>query len=376
MENVVEISRVSLLGQGVGSDVDGNIYFVPRALPGDLVKVRVVKQDKKYFECELLEVIKASPERVDPPCDYFQQCGGCDWLHWNYQDQLNGKQKMIQHAMERNTLTPQNILPILGAKHPLHYRNRIQLRMGGGQIGFYKKKSHDIVDIKKCEIAQPQINQAIEKIRESGVLDSEIIQKVEIYLNNRGEVKQLTNSAHGADGFRQINEEQNSVLQQCVANHVKQAKAKKVLELFCGNGNLTFSYLDHVKQVIAIDSNEAAIAQARLRKEGLSVERAAAAAFFCDSVNRAISRKLPTEFKEQYDTLIVDPPRSGLAGVMNHLIHQQLKTIIYVSCSVQSFSQDVQCLKKHFQFEQLQPIDMFPQTRHIEFVAKFSRLSF
>ena len=149
MEKVVQISRVSLLGQGVGSDSEGNIYFVPRALPGDTVRVTVISQDKKYFECELIKVLIPSTERSEPPCDYFQECGGCDWLHWSYADQLKGKQKMIEHAMERTSLHPEKILPILGAQSPLHYRNRIQLRMGEGKLGFFKKKSHDIVDIEE-----------------------------------------------------------------------------------------------------------------------------------------------------------------------------------------------------------------------------------
>jgi 23S rRNA (uracil1939-C5)-methyltransferase len=375
MEKIVEITRISLLGQGVGSDSEGNIYFVPRALPGDTVKVSIVSQDKKYYECDLVEVITPSPERVASPCDYFHQCGGCDWLHWNYSDQLKGKQKMIEHAMERTTLSPNKILPIIGAERPLHYRNRIQLRAGQGRLGFFKKKSHELVDIEKCQIAQPSLNEAIAKIRKSGLSSGAQIEKIELYLTEKGEVRQVSNEAHGAEGFRQINEEQNKLLQNCVANYVKQAKSKKVLELYCGNGNLTFAYQDRVEKIIAIDANEAAIAQAKKTRELLGIDAAnSSMAFICDSVNRGTARKLPAEFKGHYDTLIIDPPRSGLAGILGQLVHNQLKHIIYISCSVQSFSQDVQCLKDQFHFEELQPIDMFPQTRHIEFVGKFSRI--
>jgi 23S rRNA (uracil1939-C5)-methyltransferase len=375
MKKIVEISRVSLLGQGVGSDVEGNIYFVPRALPGDTVRVSIVSQDKKYHECELDEVITPSPQRVVPPCDYFLQCGGCDWLHWNYPDQLQGKQKMIEHAMERTSLSPSKILPILGAETPINYRNRIQLRTGQGRLGFFKKKSHELVDIEKCQIAQPLLNEAITKLRKSGLSSSENIEKIELYISEKGEVRRVSNEAHGAEGFRQINEEQNNRLQKCVADYVKKAGASQVLELYCGNGNLTFAYQDQVEKIIAIDANEPAIAQARKKRDSLGIDAAnGSLAFICDSVNRGTARKLPAEFKEHYDTLIVDPPRSGLAGIMSHLVHHKLKNIIYISCSVQSFSQDVQCLKNQFHFEELQPIDMFPQTRHIEFVAKFSRI--
>jgi len=374
-EKVVKISRISLLGQGVACDTDGNIYFVPRAIPGDTVKVRVVSQDKKYCESELLEVLQASPERVEPPCEYFHSCGGCDWLHWDYQHQLHGKQEMILHAMERTSLQPKQILPILGAQASLNYRNRIQLRVGSGKLGFFKKKSHDLVDIKECKIAHPLINSEIKKIRENGIPKTETIQKLELYINEASEVKRVTNEAHGSEGFRQINEEQNKRLQECVSRYVEQSNAQNVVELFCGNGNLTFAYFNKVKSVFAIDGSQAAIDQAKKKREELGIKaHNSSTAFICDMVNRSTYRKLPSEIKGHYDTLIVDPPRSGLAGTLTQLVHKELKTLIYVSCSVQTFAQDVQCLKSQFSFDELQPIDMFPQTRHIEFVAKFTRI--
>ncbi len=375
MEKIIQITRVSLLGQGVGCGDDGNIYFVPRALPGDKVRVEVISQDKKYCECELIEVLEPALQRVTPPCAYFHSCGGCDWLHWNYSDQLQGKQQMILHAIERTSLEPTRILPIIGAENPLLYRNRIQLRMGFGKLGFFKKKSHDIVDIEECKIAQPVLNEEIQKMRAQGISRSQDIQKIELYVTEEGQVRRVSNEAHAVEGFRQINEEQNKKLQNCVSNYVEKSQSRKVLELFCGNGNLTFAYQAQVENIFAVDGNQSAIDQAKRKRERIGADSLkASTAFICDMVNRSTYRKLPSEFKGQYDTLIVDPPRSGLAGALNSLIHQELKQIIYVSCSVQSFAQDVQCLKNRFLFEEIQPIDMFPNTRHVEFVAKFSRI--
>lgn len=375
MDKIVSITRVSVFGEGVATDPEGNIYFVPRAIPGDTVRVSVVSQDKKYFECELIEVVSPSTERIEPACSYFQQCGGCDWLHWNYADQLMGKQKILEHGMERKALTPEKILPILGADQPLFYRNRIQLRSMNGKLGFFKKKSHDLIDIEECKISQPAINRSIQELRQKGISHSEQMQKIELYVTESGDVKTVKNAAHAIEGFRQINEEQNGKLQKCVADYVKSSQAQQVLELFCGNGNLTFAYWDLVREFIAIDANQAAIDQAKAKRDGMLTQgREVKSAFITENVDANLARKLPPEFRGQYDTLIVDPPRSGLQGALSRLIHQQLKSIIYISCSLQSFSQDVQCLKKQFRFEEIQPIDMFPQTRHIEFVAKFSRL--
>lgn len=373
MENLISINRVSVLGQGVGADSEGNIYFVPGALPGDTVKVKVISKDKKYFECELTEVVTPSTERVEAPCTYFSQCGGCDWQHWSYADQLKGKEGILKNALERAMLMPKEFKKILGAASPLNYRNRIQLRQLGNQIGFFRRKSHDLVDIDQCLVAMPELNQEIKRLKTETEPTTEMT-KIELYLGEDDKVHSVKNAAHGAEGFRQINQAQNKVLQNLVVELIKKNSTKNVLELYCGNGNFTFNYLENVEKVIAIDSNPNAIEDTkRIREIRKDVDVVSRAAFFCTQVDKSTSRKLPAEFRTAYDTLIVDPPRGGMMGSLDKFLHPKLESIIYISCSAQSFTQDVQCLKNDFDFCEIQPIDMFPHTRHIEFVALFSR---
>jgi tRNA/tmRNA/rRNA uracil-C5-methylase (TrmA/RlmC/RlmD family) len=141
------------------------------------------------------------------------------------------------------------------------------------------------------------------------------------------------------------------------------------LELFCGSGNLTFDYLDLVKRVWGVDASQAAVETARRNREKLGTDKVI---FFSDKVDRFLLRRLPPEAKD-YDTLILDPPRQGTLNSLPGFLHNQLKTIVYISCSPLTFSQDVQCLKKEFTLKRIEPIDMFPQTRHIEFISTWVR---
>ncbi len=368
-EKEIEIKRVGLEGQGVGYDEEGNIYFVPRTLPGDQVRVSF-NTLKKYRDTELLEVLATSSQTVESPCQYFHQCGGCDWLNWNYEEQLKAKEEILKHVLERGTLVADRFLPILASPKKLGYRNRIQLRARGKEIGFLKKHTHDIIDLENCVVAHPALNSEITKIRESRTFETPT--KIELYLNSENEVLESLNAPHGAGGFSQVNFEQNENLKAKVKEHIADAKSQRVLELYCGDGNLTFSYLPLVKHVIAFDSSQTTIDSARVKRDALG-EEGKKVSFFKDMVDGKLKSKLPPDFSKDYDTIVLDPPRAGVGDFLEKFIHPNLKNIIYVSCAPVAFSKDVQSLKKEFKLSEIQPLDMFPQTRHLEFVARFVR---
>lgn len=359
----IHIDRTGLEGQGVGFDSDKNIYFVEGALPGDTVVVES-ESTKRYRDARLVQVVIPSPDRITPCCPHFQVCGGCDWLHWNYASQLKAKQESLNHILMRANVKPERCLAVLASPKQLEYRNRVQLRQEGHQIGFLKRGSHEIVDVSACRLAHPAINQRIAELREKG---STVRKKIEISLNESGQVEQFEDSPHGVGGFRQVNVEQNEVLKTLVHNFVKQIQSKIVLELYCGDGNLTSAYATTVSEVVGIDVSAAALERARTRNLiGTSFVRA--------EITGAALQKLPTGIRGRYDTLILDPPRAGVGAELLSFIHPQLKSIIYVSCSPLTFSQDVKALgDRGFVFRTVQPLDMFPNTRHIELVSLFSR---
>jgi 23S rRNA (uracil1939-C5)-methyltransferase len=368
METDLKVDFVGLMGQGVARDDNGNQYFIPGALPGDFVRVGFLQTEKRYRDAELLKVLTPSENRTAPACEKFEVCGGCDWMHWSYPAQVRAKQQILDHVLERGGWLPEKTLEAVKAETTLGYRNRIQLHLGFGQVGFYKRKSHQIVDIEQCPIAHPKINEALALLRKEEASGEK--SKVELALLENGEVVRSDNQPNAVSGFTQVHDEQNEALRKLVAFEILSRGAESVLELFSGNGNLTRGYASSVKEVFCVDSSEPALAQARthFNPEGPRM------AFLHRHIDSKLSKGLPRDFKHRYDTLLLDPPRSGAEACIQPLIHEGLKTVVYVSCSPVAFTKDVQCLKENFRFDQVQIIDMFPHTRHVEFCAVFSRL--
>lgn len=367
----IKIHEVGREGQGVGFDDANNIYFVRGAIPGDRVRVLPEATSKRYKNATLVEVMVPSEERVTPECPHFLSCGGCDWLQWDYPSQCAAKERSISHILTRSELSPLQMLPIRPSPHPTHYRNRVQLRRKGKQLGFFRRDSHDIVDIETCALASAPVNEEIAKLRLERA-QNPMGEKIELAVNSRGEVRRVFDSDHGAEGFRQINEEQNEFLRSTVRTLINTTfPSKKILELFCGDGNLTFAYATKEQEIVAIDSHAGAIARAEenLTDEGLQVR------FESFWIGKDLLHQVGAKFIETYDTLVLDPPRSGIgARVLQKMLGPRVKKIIYISCSALTFSQDVKELSNAgFLFRSLQPIDMFPQTHHVELVGYFVR---
>jgi 23S rRNA (uracil1939-C5)-methyltransferase len=366
MQTSVAIQYVGRDGQGVGTDDTGNLYFVPGAVPGDRVLVDFPTEASRYRDATLLKVLSPSEDRRESPCEYFQHCGGCDWLNWDYTAQLVAKEQSLIHVLNRSELKPRNLSPIAAAPNPLGYRTRVQLRREGGSVGFLKRRSNELVSIERCVVAHPKLNEELVRLKNG---DLGPWRKVELSVEPNGEVSRFFDSPHGALGFSQVNAEQNTILQKTVFDKVVSANSRRVLELYCGDGNLTHSYISKVERVLGVDLNAPAMEKAVDRTRGLGLFEPLIA-----PVDRKLVDRLPREMRENYDTIILDPPRSGVGKTLQTFIHPGLKTILYVSCSSITFSQDVKGLAElGFMFQDLVPIDMFPQTRHLELVGTFIR---
>lgn len=359
-----QIERLGLESQGVGYDAYKNIYFVKGAVPGDFVRVEFRRTEKRYRDASLVEVLKPSQDRQVAKCPYSGGCGGCDLLELKYEAQVRAKAEIVKHVLERGGYPPKVISPMLGAGQIYGYRNRIQLRREGERLGFYRRASHEVVDIESCAVAHPLLNEEIKKLR----LERGDHRKIELFIRSDGSIGRVYNSAHAREGFGQVHSEQNEKLKKVVREFIVGSHAERVLELYCGDGNLTFGYSPHIGHVLGVDSNLHSIENARKR-----AGNSPCFAFECNNVDPTLSKKL-SGMGVPYDTVVLDPPREGAGGVLKYFIHPGLKAVIYVSCSPVTFSQDIQSLKQsHFSFETASPIDMFPHTRHTELVGYFSR---
>lgn len=366
---IIELSINSLAhgGAGVGR-LNDFVFFVPLTAPKDLVRAKITTIKKNYGEAELLEIVKPSSTRTKPVCDVFGECGGCQWQHITYEEQLRQKQDIVKHALNRIAREEDfELKPIIGSPEEFFYRNRAQLKTWGPQVGFYKRASHEIIEFDPCHIIEKPLNAETDKIK-SELKDAQRGQasKVEIFLTQKGDVARSTDKTHGKEfGFSQVNTKQNEQMKNYVFDLIGAPdKGKTLLDLYCGNGNFSLPLAEKGWNVCGIDNSEAAIAQA---KKQVIIGRSQ---FFHDDCAKGVKKLLKKEYS--FKKIIMDPPR---IGADEYLIKQLPKldadTLVYVSCNPTTFARDWARIKanSNFKLVSVQPFDMFPQTFHVELVA-------
>jgi len=375
----VTIHSLSHGGSGVGR-LEGFVFFVPYSAPGDVLEVEVTAFKKNYVQARIVRIIKASEQRQTPHCPVFGQCGGCQWQHVIYEEQLRQKELMVQHALSRIGREENiEIKPIKGSPSEFYYRNRAQFRTQGSKVGFYKRNSHELIDFEKCYIVESAINEELVKIKsEVARHDPSTQNKIEVFLSETS-VHRSMNQAHSEEtGFSQVNSKQNERMVDYVMGLVGKSDLKQpqyLLDLFCGNGNFSLPALmgQHFN-VYGIDASRPAIAvareQAQNKPHGLTAQFVAGDCSFEVKKLARAGRK--------FSTILLDPPRVGCdSRLWKNLVALEAETIIYISCDPSTFSRDWARLKgvseDRYKIEFVQPFDMFPQTFHVELVAKITR---
>lgn len=162
----LQIDALGSEGEGIGR-IDGYAVFVPFALPGEKIKVKIIKGTTRYAVGKLMEVVVASPHRVSAPCPYFGHCGGCNLQHLAYEAQLFTKRQQVVDALQRiGRIQNPNVLPVIGMEYPFGYRNKVQIPITAEGIGFYAPRSHRVMDMEKCLIQQEACNVVLSVVRQ------------------------------------------------------------------------------------------------------------------------------------------------------------------------------------------------------------------
>jgi len=341
----LQIVDVAFGGKGVARD-DGKAVFVPFTIDGERVTAQIVREKKQFAEGALLGLLEPSPQRVSPECPYFGRCGGCAYQHISYEHQLRLKAKQVEQAMRRiGHLAEPPMRPIIPSPLPYGYRNRITVHAQDGVVGFYRADIHELMDIKRCPIAAPEVNNALAQLRTGRVRDGH-----------------FTLRAHpGPRVFAQTNDAVADALAGLIAG-ILPTDGKLLVDAFCGAGFFTKRLAGQFERVVGIDWDRFAIDAAR--KDA--------------SANEAyIAGDVTTELRwllEQSDlvstALIVDPPAVGLSAEMRRaILDSPPGTMIYVSCNPPTLARDLGELQKRFEVISVTPLDMFPQTAEIEVVA-------
>jgi 23S rRNA (uracil1939-C5)-methyltransferase len=365
---ILDITDLSRGGTGVARDDQGRVIFVPFTAPGDRVKVQIVESEKRYATGELLEVVQASSVRQQPRCPAFGQCGGCQWQHLPYELQWKTKSSGVLHVLSRAGVDTSALkLEELPAERIWEYRNRIQLRgehqPEGTILGFYAKGSHNVIPLDRCDIARSEINEAWEKTRaESKALSRPF--KVELEVSEKGELSQSWNQGHAAQGFRQVHDDQNEKLRTWVRSAV--TPGLPVLDLFGGSGNLSAQLITTAPEIHCVDVSVPRQKPAHF-PETFKFHRAPVADWF---------KRTKVEKKEW--SAILDPPRIGLGRdfqvIADGIEKAGVKELVAVGCDPDSWARDVsRFVKRGWKLDRVAALDLFPQTAHVESLARLIR---
>lgn len=346
-------------GRGVGRH-EGVVVFVPETAPGDIVRARVTLKKSNLWEAELVEILTPSAHRRSPPCPVAGSCGGCSWQHVNYDEQLRQKQSILEFSLKG--FSGVEIQPIRPAPEEWRYRNRIQLHLQGSSLGFFAKGSQTIVPIEDCLIADARLVSAFEGLREAA---PKTMKRVEIALTTGGQTTVDWEERSGETAlFSQVNIAQNAALiEQVLA--VLPESIKTVADLYAGYGNISLPIARKFPQaeVFAVELSRESVRRGEHEAKALLNVN-----FSAEDVEKFLKR----ERRRRFEAIVLDPPRAGCSNsVVAALAAMKSPLLIYVSCNPMTFVRDAKKLIETggYRLESVRPLDMFPQTEHIELVA-------
>lgn len=369
---VITIEDLSRGGAGVGRDERGRVIFVPFTAPGDMARVKLHKIKRRFAEGELIQLIKSSSLRETPHCPVFSRCGGCQWQHIPYQIQWQTKEEGVKESLRLARVEVPEDWRGFPAQQVWEYRNRIQLRGRGSTIGFYAKQSKTLIPVTRCDIAHPAINAEIEAI----AVEGERLQqpyKVELFVDDSGKVMRVWNEQHGAAGFRQINEAQNSVLQEWIK--LVFPSVSGLLDLYGGSGNLSLPLIELTGEIHCVDIGSPGPRLAP-DMDKLHFHRSPVLPWL--KARLAQLRQKQISVTGQKWGAIIDPPRGGLGDdtttVIDALDKHNVETLVLVGCKTDPWSRDIaRFVDSRWSLRKVAVFDFFPQTSHVESAALLTR---
>ena len=363
------IHDIAFGGEGVGR-IEQMVVFVPFVITGETVEAEITEVKKNFARAKLLRVLTPSEQRVQPECRYFGACGGCQYQHMDYAEQLRMKHKQISDLFERvGRISPQVVQPVLPCPTPYGYRNRIMIRSQWNgrekklEIGFIRADNKFVEDIEECRIAEPALNEQIKEVRANPPPKGGI--KVVLRV-------QPENWEVPRDSFFQNNFFLLPKLVETVRAFVKAGGARHLIDLYCGVGFFGIETADAVDSFVGVEYDQPAIGAARKNLETRKIRNGE----FISAKVEDVLPELLQRFSPEKTTVILDPPRKGCWPATLELLRQTRPAqVIYVSCHPATMARDLNilCGDGVFNLAQVQPLDMFPQTQHVECVADLRR---
>ena len=418
----LELTTITHGGAALGRH-EGRAIFVPYTLPGETARVEITEDKERYAFARLIEVLAPSPDRVTPPCPYFglaasggAGCGGCQWQHIDYQAQLRFKAEIVADQLARiGKIAEPPVRPTIPDPEGWAYRNHAQFHPAkGGALGFQAAASNRTIAIDECPILHPLLadlyanldldrstegsQQGLENLLRLSLragletgdrmlifeMNDDLPPSLEIdlpvscvLLLSDGVHANLIGSNHitevvadrayriSAPSFFQVNTPQAGQLVQLVTEYLDPQGNETVVDAYCGVGLFTAHLAEHAGLVIGIESSPAAIDD--LLENTAEFDNV-------DVIEGPVEAVLP-DLDMSIDAAVVDPPRAGLDRfALDTLIACRPARLVYVSCDPATLARDAKRLTAAgYRLVKVQPVDMFPQTYHVESVALFTR---
>ncbi len=398
----LQIDTLTNLGSGLGRVEGGWVVMVPFTLPGERVRVRVFRNHRNFSEADLVEILSPSPHRVAPRCPVYGRCGGCQYQHLSYPEQLAWKRRQVAELLEHMAGVSFPVEPVVGSPREFGYRSKItphfNTRGGAGEpapaIGFLRQSTRfEVVDVTRCEIATEAINERLTQVRSEALArhaaggyergatllirdaggsvatdPHEAITET-IFLPGAAEGSPLRLQFLARDFFQN-----NPFILPLFVDHVRgqtaAGGARFLVDAYCGSGLFALGAAGSFEAVAGVELSETSVDFAQKN----AVANGIGNATFLAGKAEAVFAGLP--FPPSETAVVIDPPRKGCdESFLGQLFSFSPRTVVYVSCDPATQMRDLKnFLAAGYQLKRVQPFDLFPQTRHLECVMTLSRV--
>lgn len=383
---------------------DGKAHFIAGAIPGEIVEASIVEDRGSWARAALVSIIEPSPLRRDPPCEYAPACGGCQWQFTDTETQRKWKQQTVVGQLEHlGRITDPLVHPTMRVGPDLGYRNRMDFHVEDGRAGLYRARSHDMIQLEHCPLLVAELQEVYEQLGDltgvavltlrAGTRTGDRLAVVDGLVPDHAHewgipVAQRTGASDTRPaigetrlteivaevlfqipptGFFQNNTDGAEALVRLVADVLEVGDGETLLDGYCGVGLFGATVGQQAARVIGIESSQQTVSAARRNLDDVDIEHKVVVGSFARDIE---------SLDEYWDVAVVDPPRKGLGerGV-DAVTSAMPRRIAYVSCDPASLARDARMLiTRGYEFIDASPVDLFPQTYHVETVARFDRV--
>jgi len=402
----ITLTTLAYGGDAMGRLPDQRAVFVPFGLPGERVRVRLVEEKKNFARGEIVEILEASPDRIDAKCKHFGECGGCHYQNLSYEKQTQAKTNILIDQLKRiGKIENPPVKPMVACPSPWNYRNHVQFSLNqGGKLGFQAPNSNKVVEITECHLPEPSINDLwhqlefepgtnIERVSLRAGVDDDLMLVLESESPETPELEieagisithvyeentvVIAGSDHilmrvldrdfkvSAASFFQVNTVMAEKMVQHLLTCLPVSLSTTLLDVYCGVGLFSAFLATKCGRVIGIESSESSCEDFTVNLDEF------------DNVElyEGEAEDVIPHLEAKPDVVVVDPPRAGLdKAVVDGILKLSPSLIAYVSCDPSTLARDAaRLINGGYKLKEVTPFDLFPQTYHIESISIFER---